>query len=180
MSDAGEDSEATIPLDVAMSGAGEDSDSEATIPLEEQPGSQQYDEDSEATVPLEEQPGSQQDDNDDSMYDVSHNEDDAVAVNPNPIELRRQQRQLHKDIQLASNGCTAKELRKFRDTNNELFGHIKRMYAFKKMKSGDATGAREAVLDGKNLHLITDRYGVNAQSLNSVSCVHVYCIIHNI
>ena len=101
-----------------------------------------------------------------------------MSINPNPIELRRQQRKLHKDIQLASNGCTATELGKFRDTNNELWEHVKRMYTFKKMKSGDATGAREAVLDGKNLDLITDRYAVNAQSLNSVSCVHVSCIIH--
>ena len=121
-------------------------------------------EDSDATVPLEEQPSRQQ--------------DDAISINPNPIELRWQQRKLHKDIQLASNSSTAKELGKFRDTNNELWEHVKRMYTFKKMKSGDATGAREAVLDGKNLDLITDRYAVNAQTLNSVSCVHVSCITH--
>jgi len=87
-------------------------------------------EDSDATVPLEEQSSRQQ--------------DDAMSINPNPIELRRQQRKLHKDIQLASNSSTAKELGKFRETNNELWEHVKRMYTFKKMKSGDATGAREA------------------------------------
>lgn len=86
-------------------------------------------EDSDATVPLEEQPSRQ---------------DDAMSINPNPIELRRQQRKLHKDIHLASNSSTAKELGKFRDTNNELWEHVKRMYTFKKMESGDATGAREA------------------------------------